>query len=45
MDGYLVDARYVAVELLAEELSSFRVTEEIPCKQCGSITGLESSEF
>lgn len=34
MDGNLVDAAYMAVELLAEELTSFGVSKEIPCKKC-----------
>jgi hypothetical protein len=31
MDRYLIDAGYVTVELLAEELARFGVTEEVSC--------------
>jgi hypothetical protein len=38
MNWDLVDAAYVAVELLAEELAGFGVGEEIACEESGSVS-------
>jgi hypothetical protein len=34
MDGDLIDAGYVTVELFAKKFAGFGVSEEISCEEC-----------